>query len=364
LLTCELTHTHGWAHYSLSLIQALRRTGVEVTVLAAQNSPPIAGVQVHPILPNTQPREPRFSLNMLAQIRRAQELLYDCHILHAAVELYAPLAAWVAGHRPLLITGHGSYVRWHQERRPPVSWLYRWAFRRARWVCVSRYTAKVAQAALPGISTTVINNGVDVERFNSLNAVKQPRPTVLAVGAVKARKGTLELVQTMATVRQRIPDAQCMIVGSLTAEPRYVERIRQAVRDLQLDNCVHLLGHVSESELMQWYGSAHVFALPSLNVGWKFEGYGLAHLEASAAGLPVIGTTDCGAADAIDDGLTGLLVPQAQVTKYLPEAIIRLLDNPTLAAQMGAAGRIKATRQTWDHVAGQMIALYNEIGGE
>jgi phosphatidylinositol alpha-1,6-mannosyltransferase len=95
---------------------------------------------------------------------------------------------------------------------------------------------------------------------------------------------------------------------------------------------------------MSWYGSAHVFALPSLNVGWKFEGYGLAHLEASAAGLPVIGTTDCGAADAIDDGVTGLLVTQAQVAERLPAAIIRLLSDPALAAQM--------------------IALYNEIGGE
>jgi phosphatidyl-myo-inositol dimannoside synthase len=109
---------------------------------------------------------------------------------------------------------------------------------------------------------------------------------------------------------------------------------------------------------MGWHGAADVFVLPSINAGWKFEGYGLVHMEASAAGLPVIGTTGCGVEDTVDDGVTGLLIPQSEIAEKLPQAILGLLSNPEKARRLGEAGKAKARRQTWDHVAGQMIALY------
>ena len=121
---------------------------------------------------------------------------------------------------------------------------------------------------------------------------------------------------------------------------------------------VSLLGYVHDSTLLGWYGAAYVFVLPSINAGWKFEGYGIALIEASAASLPVIGTTDCGAEDAVEDGVTGLLVPQQNIDEALPAAILRLLSDPARAAQMGAAGRDKAQQQSWASVATQMIEIY------
>jgi glycosyltransferase involved in cell wall biosynthesis len=365
ILTCELAHTHGWAHYSLSLIQALRRAGIEMTIITVRNSPPIDGLDMVPLLPNVNPRENHLLLKMALQSVTVRHLLRDCDIIHAAIEPFAPLAAWVAGARPLMITGHGSYMYLAKRRRWPVSALYRRAFERAHIVCVSRYTESVVHTVLPAARTTVINNGVDVERFQASKPTAQPSTlrTILSVGAVKPRKGTLELVQAMAAVRQQRPDVQCIIIGSLTQELGYVERVQAAVRDLHLEDCVHLLGHLPNADLLDWYQKADVFVLPSMNDGWKFEGYGIVYLEASAAGLPVIGTTNNGAEDAIDDGLTGLLVPQEQVAGKLPEAILRLLNNPSLVAQMGAAGRAKALWQTWDTVAMQMVELYNQVGG-
>ncbi|MDP1125088.1 glycosyltransferase, partial [Klebsiella pneumoniae] len=87
-------------------------------------------------------------------------------------------------------------------------------------------------------------------------------------------------------------------------------KVQEQARALGLAECVHLPGQVSEEELRGWYQHADVFALPSLTVGEKFEGFGLAFLEASACGLPVIGTTGSGVAEAVRDGETGLLVPQ------------------------------------------------------
>ena len=137
-------------------------------------------------------------------------------------------------------------------------------------------------------------------------------------------------------------------------------KVRATILELDLSDCVHLLGHVPEAVLMGWYHAADVFAVPSMNDGWRFEGYGLIYLEAGAAGLAVIGTTENGGEDAIEDGVTGLLIPQSRVADELPRAILRLLHDPALAAQMGASGREKAARQTWDQVAAEMNKHYHD----
>lgn len=365
LIAPDLTMKHGWAQYSLSLIKALQKTGVRLTVVAAQNSPQLEGVEVHPILPALVPRERGFTIKLLMQIPTVRHLLADCDVVHALAEPYGLLGAWVTGKRPLVITGHGSYVRMAEQERWPFNALYRQALMQSTLVCVSHYTAKVAQQSLAGVKTIVVNNGVDVTRFADIvHEDTTDHHMLLAVGAVKGRKGQLELVKAMPKVLQRFPDAQCIIVGSLTNEPDYVQQIRTEISAHNLGEQVHLLGHVPEETLLDYYRRATVFVLPSMNDVWKFEGYGLVHLEASAAGLAVIGTKDCGAEDAIDDETTGLLVSQMQVAEELPEAIIRLLNDPALATRMGAAGRLKAQQRTWDIVAGEMVGVYNQVVGE
>ncbi|MEO8606887.1 MAG: glycosyltransferase family 4 protein [Chloroflexota bacterium] len=379
MLTSDLSHKHGWAHYSLSLIQALRRAGVNLTIVTPHNSPDVEGLTIHKLLPSITPAESNLLLRQWRLTPQIRSLFHDCDVIHATIEPFAPLASWIAGSRPLLITGHGTYVRRWSKQIWPVNAIYRRAFLRAQLVCVSRYTEKIAKATLPQVQSVVVNNGVDVERFQnplphafgspslrsgegelSTIPVDKCGPTVLSVGAVKPRKGTLEMVRAMAVVRREMPDVQCVLIGSLDAKRNYVARVRATIDELDLGDCVHLLGHVPEAMLMGWYHAADVFAVPSMNDGWRFEGYGLIYLEAGAAGLAVIGTTDNGGEDAIDDGVTGFLIPQVRVAEELPGAILRLLRDPELAAKMGAAGREKASRQTWDHVAEEMIRVYQE----
>jgi glycosyltransferase involved in cell wall biosynthesis len=358
LLTSDLSHRHGWAHYSLSLVEALRKASVDLTVITARNSPGVDGVELHRLLPNTHPAERHLLLKMLRVLPDVARTLRDCDVIHATIEPYTPLGAWVAGGRPLYVTAHGSYIPLLVHRRAGT--FYRRAFSRAHVVSVSHYTERVIQATLPGVSSSVITHGIDAERFFHLPSLENPPvvPTVLSVGAVKRRKGTLELVQAMDMVREHVPDAQCIIIGSLDAEHDYVAQVKITMQSLNLHQTIHLLGHVPDETLRGWYGAANVFALPSLNVGDKFEGYGLVHLEASAAGLPVIGTRDCGAEDAIIDGVTGLLVPQVGVVDALAGAIIDLLTHPLRAKTMGAEGRARALSQSWDHTAQQWITMY------
>jgi glycosyltransferase involved in cell wall biosynthesis len=172
----------------------------------------------------------------------------------------------------------------------------------------------------------------------------------LTVGAIKVRKGTRELVQALALVREHIPDARLIVVGTPDAEPGYAAAVRDDIARLGLSDAVTLTGRIPEAALRAHYAAAHVFALPSQNVGSKFEGYGLALIEASAAGLAVVGSRGCGAEDAVEDGVTGLLVPQHDPAA-LAAALIDLLNDPAQSAQMGAAGRIAAAARTWDAAA-------------
>lgn len=366
ILAAKLTANSGWEHYSQVLVDSLAKAGHEVTVLVPHTmelSDDELDYTLVPILPDVTPTEPRFLFKLLDALPSARMMLLECDVIHCAVEMYAPLAARLAGHRPLVMTVHGSYARYPQQRRWTVSLIYKRAYRRAVMACVSHYTEQVVQQVLPGVQTQVIANAVDAERFANLPSLAEPKrgPTVITAGGIKRRKGTLQLVQAMATVRDAIPDVQCIVLGTTSAEPNYVAQVEDEIQRLHLQDTVHLLGFVPEETLLGWYEAADVFVLPSMNDGWKFEGFGLVHLEASAAGLPVIGTDNSGVVDAIDDGVTGLIVSQANVADELPPAIIRLLSEPELAQQMGAAGRQKAQTATWEHVADQLVALYESL---
>lgn len=365
ILAPDLNDRHGWSRYSSGVLRALRQTGARLTVIAARDTEAFEGMAVHPLLPKVDPMDRGMLPRQLAVLPRVRGLLDGCNVIHSLIEPYAPLAARMPGNRPLFVTGHGSYVRANQMRRPPASWVYTAAFRQATMICVSNYTARAAREAIPGIRTAVIGNGVSFERFSSIRHIGGGNtPTVLFVGMVKARKGVVELVRAMRQVRERIPNVCCRIIGSVEGEPDYADQVRAAIREYDLSATVKLEGRIPDDALMDAYARADVFVLPSVNVGWKFEGFGLTLLEASAAGLPVIGTRDCGAEDAVIDGVTGLLVSQTDLEVDLASAILKLFDDRAAALKMGEAGRDYAQTQSWDRVAERLMTLYREgIGG-
>ena len=359
LLASDLSVENGWATYSLNLIRQLRARGVAVTVVCARNSPAVE-FEIHPLLPAVAPPERHTFIKSMALQPRVRRLLRDCDIVHSTIEPYALLAAAVAGGRALFVTAHGSYVNLPRMRPFPVGHWYRRAFERAGLICVSRYTAQAARELMPGARAHVINNGVDVARFLEPPAlpVEKRGPTVITVGGVKPRKGTLQLVEAIAVVRERLPQAQCLIMGATQPGSAYTAEVERRIDDLGLRDNVRLMGFVDDEVMRAWLAAADVFALPAMNDGLWFEGFGLVLIEAGAAGTAVVGTDGCGVADAIEHGETGLVVSQANVAAELPRALLTLLENPALAAKLGAAGRLRAQSQTWASVAERVIELY------
>ena len=284
-------------------------------------------------------------------------------MIHAVVEPFALLAGWCAGRRPYFITGHGTSVNSLLKKKNVRGSLYRRAFTgAARVICVSNYTESRLLANLPPARSCVIFNGVNSARFADMNhaPVADRPPTVLAVGAVKPRKGILPLVEAIAIAREEIPDLRCVVIGETVSSPAYVSQVRAAIERLSLTDAVQLMGVVDEETLLAYYASADVFCLPTLQVNDDFEGFGLVYLEAGLAGLPVIATDAGGVADVVEDGVNGLLLPAAEVAERLPAAIVSLLQDRERAQRLGAAGRERALANSWDTIAQRYLALYED----
>jgi len=360
-VTSDLSNNNGWATYSLNLIRAIRAQGIQTTVVSSRNCPDVE-FDVHRLLPSVTPPERHTFARSMLQTIKLRQLMIDCDIIHATIEPFAILADMVAGKRPLFITAHGSYVNLPRLRKFPINRLYERAFRHAELICVSHYTAQVAQELIPAIKTHVINNGVDGSRFINPPPLPQPKtaPTVITSGGIKPRKGTLPLVQAMAIVREQIPDVQCLVMGNPQLNTAYSREVQATISRLGLEDTVHLMGFVEDDVMRAWFAEADVLALPSMNDGMWFEGFGLVVFEASAAGTAVIGTDNCGVADAIEHHVTGLIISQDNVADELPDAIINILTHPDKAKRMGEAGRIKAQAQTWDVVGQQVIERYEQ----
>jgi phosphatidylinositol alpha-1,6-mannosyltransferase len=132
------------------------------------------------------------------------------------------------------------------------------------------------------------------------------------------------------------------VIGGEGVERRPLETLAD---ELGLKTRVHFTGHLEDKEKWQLLQDSDVFVMPSrVDPKTQHEGFGIAFVEASAFGLPAVGSTQGGIPDAVLDGETGLLVPQDS-PEELAEALAFLYNNPEKRMQMGRVGRERARTQ-------------------
>jgi phosphatidylinositol alpha-1,6-mannosyltransferase len=120
---------------------------------------------------------------------------------------------------------------------------------------------------------------------------------------------------------------------------------------------VRLLGRVSEDDKPALYGSADIFAMLCRNrwAGLEQEGFGIVFLEAAACGVVQVAGDSGGAAEAVLDGETGLVVRHPDDPRHVAEALAVLLDDPDRRAAMGQAARQRAVAEfSYDVLAAQL----------
>lgn len=231
-------------------------------------------------------------------------------------------------------------------------------------VAGSSFVAQKIQKKVPGLEIAVIDPGIDMSKFPDGGSGRRgsvgERPFILGVGAVKSRKGYEVSLRAFARLKTDFPRLRYVIVGSQTDEPEYFARLTEMARELDVENDIDFRTKVSDSELNELYDRASVFVLTSVNLGFHFEGFGMVFLEAAAHGLPSVGTLGNGIADAVENGTTGILVPQ-----YDPEATARaikaILSDTAKAERMSIRARAFAREHDLPHLARCYEALYREI---
>jgi phosphatidylinositol alpha-mannosyltransferase len=200
----------------------------------------------------------------------------------------------------------------------------------------------------------VIPNGVDIPRFASAVPIarwQDGTPNVLFVGRHEPRKGLLDLLKAHRILRKTGTESRLLVVGSGPQERearRYV-----ATRGLQ---GVEFLGRVTDAEKAQLFRTADVYASPATGG----ESFGIVLLEAMAAGAPIVCSDIHGYKGVVRRGREGLLVPPRN-PRELAVAIERLVRDPVLREQMGAAGQARAEEFSWPRVTAKVEDYYGFV---
>jgi glycosyltransferase involved in cell wall biosynthesis len=180
---------------------------------------------------------------------------------------------------------------------------------------------------------------------------------VLTVGRLHPRKGHLATLQALQALTPRFrQQIEYWIVGG-QSKGQYEQRLREAVA--QSDLPVRFFGTIPDAELDAIYDRADIFAMTSVDYRQSVEGFGLVYLEAAAHGLPVVAHNVGGVAEAVVDGVTGLVVPPNRPAQ-LTAAFETLIVDPLLRERLGQAGRDWALRNNWQHSANLLFNAAQE----
>lgn len=256
--------------------------------------------------------------------------------------------------KPYVLSVHGGEYRLASRLPVARSLLKRVSAGASVILPESSFAAELVRDLMgEGPALRTITCGVDVDRYGKKVApaveVGNGGPVILSVSRLVARKGPRTLVGCFPIVLKRYPDAHLVIVGGGPD----LESLQRKAAQLQIERSVTFAGPQPWDRIPTYLSAATVFALPTRSrfMGTETEGLPLVYVEAAAAGLPLIGGRAGGVTDAVREGETGLLVSNGDVHETAA-AIIRLLDDPELAARFGRAARKMAEAEfDWDALA-------------
>jgi glycosyltransferase involved in cell wall biosynthesis len=244
-----------------------------------------------------------------------------------------------------------------------------------RVVCVSpSLQRRVIDLGIAPPSKTIVlgagsSNGVEVSRFEptpektALAAalrdtlgIKTHQPVIGFAGRLTRDKGIPELLTAFELIRHKMPESVLLLVGDYESGDPVPAEIRQRIES---DPAICQVAFTSQIEL--YYHLMTVFVLPTYR-----EGFPNTVLEAQAARLPVVTTTATGAADAIEDGVTGSLIPVGDSSR-LADAVLAVLLDPGKKQSMGNLGKERVLRQfsnqaVWQSLASLYASMLRERG--
>jgi glycosyltransferase involved in cell wall biosynthesis len=262
-------------------------------------------------------------LFLLSYARAARREAREADVVHAH---WLPSAlAGLATRKPLVVQAWGSDV----ELAKRLPWVFGPLLRRVRVVVCASSSLAADMRELGARDVRLIPSGIDIP--TDVGEPEEP-PHILYVGRLSEEKGIRELAEAAL-------DLPLVVVGD--------GPLRSLIPSA--------LGFVPHDELGAFYERAAIICVPS-----RREGYGVAAREAMAYGRSVVATSVGGLVDAIDDELTGLLVPPHDPLA-LRRALERLLEDRALRLRLGREARVRAKETlTWEKCVRGLTLAYSD----
>jgi glycogen(starch) synthase len=217
--------------------------------------------------------------------------------------------------------------------------------------CSASMSEEITELFGPGLAeTTVIRNGIEAARWPF--ARRRPRngpPELLYVGRLEYEKGVHDAIAALPRIRRAHPGATLTIAGEGTQQDWLVGQARKH----RVLKATRFVGRLDHDDLLAALHRADAAVLPS-----HYEPFGLAALEAAAAGTPLVTSNIGGLGEAVIDGVTGMSCPPRDVAR-LATAVIAALDDPAAAQRRARAARERLTAAfDWNTVAEETAQVY------
>jgi glycosyltransferase involved in cell wall biosynthesis len=215
---------------------------------------------------------------------------------------------------------------------------------------------------IPAHKIQVIHNGVDIKKFQPAVDKRKVKVAmglnpddlaIVSVGRLYARKGLFTLIESMPDIIKKFPKAKFIISGKGQSDEMH--KLNAHAERLGVRGNIVFTGYTPDRELPKLYQAADVFAFSTF-----YEHHPFAVLEALATGLPVVTTTVGGIPETIDSGKNGYLVEPFNPRQF-SEKILRLLENPAEAQEMGKKARQTVEQQLdWRIVVKEAMKVYDK----
>jgi glycosyltransferase involved in cell wall biosynthesis len=188
---------------------------------------------------------------------------------------------------------------------------------------------------------SLIREGNSIVPVTDLQMIKKyAKPTVLAFGAVRPMKRTIDIIRAFEHAKKQVPQLRLVVAGDMNGP--YGEKALKLIRQSPYTEDISILGLVTNAKKAEVMQRAHVMTSASVKEGW-----GLVVTEANSQGTPVVAYDVDGVRDSVKNGVTGIITelsPQA-----LGDGIVEILKDKKRYARMRQAAWRDSQQYTFDN---------------
>ena len=208
-----------------------------------------------------------------------------------------------------------------------------------------------------------VSPGVDLDKFQQLDREKsrdildidQNSLVLLSVGRLEPLKGYDVLIDTLTYINYDDIDFKFFIIGGDSKSEDELQRLKKIAKDKKVIDKIHFIGAIDHDLLPIYFSAADVFTMPS-----AYETFGIAALEASACGLPIIAPQVGGLKSIVKHGKTGYLT-----VNRCPESLMHyleiLLKNKPIRDAFGYNSRLHAMNFSWEKSTDDLVKVFEEV---